>query len=466
VSPGEDESNRAGDVAVVKGQTQTEPQGPGKGFPWAIFWIALAVRLVALTMGHYYRIAPYEDHFAFGWEMGRIARSLAMGQGYANPFDHFSGPTAWVTPLYPLILAADFRLFGVYTALSAWVILAFDSLLNALMVRTTWEIASRCFGRKVAAWSEWIWALYPAAMQFAVKWVWEITLTAFLFQWILVLALRMRNVGGAPCEAENAASTRRWAVFGLLWGLIALSSASIAIFLPFCGVWILKGAGSLRRQAPRVVLGAVLCVGCLVPWLVRNALVFHRFIPMRTNFGAEFSMGNNPYLEGSVIGSPVAMAHEEALLDEMGEVQYSKMRGREAMERIRRDPGTFVALTVRRFYYFWADVPHAAIRGKEWTEYARGLNFQFASFVGVLGMILALRRRVPGAVLFAMAFAVIPFVYYFVFVQARFRHPLEPLITILGVYLFQSAEKSWRVRGFGGRVLSPQRTQSGQSSNG
>ncbi|HVT97116.1 MAG TPA: hypothetical protein VHE33_06385 [Acidobacteriaceae bacterium] len=422
-----------------------EPSGSQFRFPWSIFWIALGVRLAALTLGHYYRIAPYEDHFAFGWEMGRIARSLATGQGYANPFDHFSGPTAWVTPLYPLILAADFKLFGVYTAVSAWMILAFDSLLNALMVRTTWEIAARCFNRKVAVWSAWIWAVYPAAMQFAVKWVWEISLTAFLFQCILVLALRMRNVGGAPEEAENAASTPRWGAFGLLWGLITLSSASIAIFLPFCGLWILKGAGSLRRQIPRVLLASVVCVACLVPWLVRNALVFHRFIPMRTNFGAEFNMGNNPYLEGTVIGSPVALAHEETLLDKMGEVQYSKMRGREAMERIRREPSVFLALTLRRFYYFWADVPHATIRGKEWTEYARGLNFEFASLAGVMGLILAVRRRVPGAVLFAMAFAVIPFVYYFVFVQARFRHPLEPLITILGVYLFQSAEKSWRV---------------------
>jgi hypothetical protein len=182
--------------------------------------------------------------------------------------------------------------------------------------------------------------------------------------------------------------------------------------------------------------------------MVRNALVFHRFIPMRTNFGAEFSMGNNPNLEGTVIGSPVALAYEEALLEKVGEVQYSKMRGREAMEWIRRNPKAFLALSVRRFYYFWADVPHATIRGKEWTEYARGLNFQFASIVGVLGLMLALRRRVPAAGLFAMAFVVIPFVYYFVFVQARFRHPLEPLITILAVYLFQSAEKSWRVRGF------------------
>jgi hypothetical protein len=425
-----------------------EPCGSQVRFPWSIFWIALAVRLAALTLGHYYNIAAYENHFAFGWEMGRIARSLATGQGYANPFDHFSGPTAWVTPLYPLILAADFKLFGVYTALSAWMILAFDSLLNALMVRTTWEIAARCFNRKVAVWSAWIWALYPAAMQFAVKWVWEISLTAFLFQCILVLSLRMRNVGGAPQEATNAPSTPRWVAFGLLWGLITLSSASIAIFLPFCGLWILNGVASLRQQIPKVVLGAALCVGCLVPWMVRNALAFHRFIPMRTNFGAEFSMGNNPNLEGTVIGSPVALAHEEALLDKMGEVQYSKRRGREAMERIQREPMAFLALTFRRFYYFWAEVPHATIRGKEWTEYARGLNFEFASLAGIMGLLLAVRRRVPGAVLFAMAFAVIPFVYYFVFVQARFRHPMEPLITVLGVYLFQSAEKSWRVRGF------------------
>jgi hypothetical protein len=59
---------------------------------------------------------------------------------------------------------------------------------------------------------------------------------------------------------------------------------------------------------------------------------------------------------------------------------------------------------------------------------------------------LALKHHVPGAVLFAWAFFLLPLVYYFVTVHARFRHPLEPLIAILGVYLFQSAEKSWRVR--------------------
>jgi 4-amino-4-deoxy-L-arabinose transferase-like glycosyltransferase len=425
----------------ARAESNANPQ-----FPWAIFWVALLVRIAGMTLGHFYRVAPFEDHFKFGWEMGRIARSLAFGRGYANPFDRPSGPTAWVTPLYPLILAGVFKIFGVYSALSAWVILAFNCVCSALTTWTTWGIASRCFNRRVAWWSAWVWALYPAAMQFAVKWIWEISLTAFLFSSILVLALRMRNIGGPP--ERDAATTGRWAGFGLLWGLVTLSSASVALFLPFCAIWILLGAGPIRRQIPRVALAAVLCLACIVPWIVRNALAFHAFVPMRSNFGAELWMGNNPNLRGMLIGSPVALESQEALLDQMGELAYSKSRGRLAMQEIRADRAEFVRLTIRRFYFFWADVPHAVLEGKDWTEYARGLNFQFTSVVGILGLALAVRRKVPGAWLFAMAFLVIPFVYYFVFVQARFRHPLEPLIAILAVYLFQSAEKSWQVRWF------------------
>ena len=67
------------------------------------------------------------------------------------------------------------------------------------------------------------------------------------------------------------------------------------------------------------------------------------------------------------------------------------------------------------------------------------------SIAGLLGLALALYNRRPAAGLFAWAFLLLPLMYYFVTAHARFRHPLEPLIAILGVYLFQSAEKSWRV---------------------
>ena len=114
---------------------------------------------------------------------------------------------------------------------------------------------------------------------------------------------------------------------------------------------------------------------------------------------------------------------------------------------IRENPKHFAVLCLKRVYYFWFSVPHPFDEGVV-AEYGRNLNFQFTSIAGLLGLALALRRRIPGAVLFAWAFFLLPLVYYFVTVHARFRHPLEPLIAILSVYLFQSAEKSWRVRWF------------------
>src|SRR6185437_11663097 len=96
--------------------------------PAFIVLIALLLRLLVITAGHTYRITPRRDHFQFGWEMGRIARSLATGQGFSSPTDLYTGPSAWAPPVYPYILAGVFKLFGVYSNLSGWVILTFNSI--------------------------------------------------------------------------------------------------------------------------------------------------------------------------------------------------------------------------------------------------------------------------------------------------------------------------------------------------
>ena len=63
-------------------------------------------------VGPYLRIRPYDDHMLFGEEMGRIARALATGFGFSDPFRGHTGPTAWVGPLFPLILGGVFRSSG------------------------------------------------------------------------------------------------------------------------------------------------------------------------------------------------------------------------------------------------------------------------------------------------------------------------------------------------------------------
>jgi hypothetical protein len=412
--------------------------------PARIFWVGLALRVAYLTLAHTFRLRVILDHFEFGWEMGRIARSLATGQGFSSPFDGPSGPTAWTPPLYPLLLAGVFKVFGVYTLASGWVILTINSVFSAATGPAVYEIAQRCFrrdtrGRSIALWSGWLWALYPAAMQYAVHWVWDMALTAFLFSWIVVLALRVRQSG------RNAMG--RWALFGVLWGLVALSNSSLLIFLPFCGLWMIWPA--LNLQALRhAALSAICCLAVLSPWAIRNWLVFHAFVPMRANLGAELYQSMLPDNQGFPWGPtlPIDARHPEFLrYRRMGEVAYSAQQGARAKAMIRQHPSRFAAFTLKRADMFWAGVPHPIERSL-FTELVRELNFAFASVASILGLGLALVRRIEGAWLFFWAFVTIPMPFYLITVQARFRHPLEPIMLILIVFLFQSAEPRGQVR--------------------
>jgi 4-amino-4-deoxy-L-arabinose transferase-like glycosyltransferase len=424
--------------------------------PARIFWVAFLVRVLYMTLAHTYRIRVSEDHFQFGWEAGRIARALVTGYGYSDPFANafvaHTGPTAWLPPLYPLLLAAIFRVFGVFTPASAWVLFTIQSAFSAATALATYEIAARCFSRRVALWSAWIWALYPAAMQYAVRWPWEMTITTALFTFTLVLALRLRGIGDEPRPPRTLnlePRTSQWLLFGLLWALIALCNSTLLLFLPVCVLWILLpnlGAPSMRFHRMGGITGptlaALLFLACIAPWTIRNQRVFHTFIPLRGNLGAEMYMGNGPGSNGLLMEyyHPFQAPEQLRLYASLGEVRYVAQRGALAKAFIAAHPAHFAADTARRIFFFWAGVPHPA--DEAWyNELGRTLNFAFLSVAGLLGLALALRRRIPAAGLFAWAFLLLPIPYYLITVHARFRHPLEPLICILAVYLFQSAER-------------------------
>src|SRR5215470_16775517 len=121
------------------------PRGRWRNSIFFIVLVAFLLRVAVITAGHTYRITPRRDHFQFGWEMGRLARSIANGQGFSSPTDLPSGPSAWAPPLYPYILAGVFKLFGIYTNLSGWVILALNSIFAALTCIPLYEIAQRMY---------------------------------------------------------------------------------------------------------------------------------------------------------------------------------------------------------------------------------------------------------------------------------------------------------------------------------
>src|SRR5580698_3698146 len=137
---------------------------PLPAFPKSVIWLlplSFLIQLILIGALHQYRTRPGEDHFGFGFEMGRVGRSIALGQGFSNPYGGDTGPSAWEPPLYPFLIGGVFKIFGVYTYTSAWVLLSINSLFAALTTIPVYLIAQRTFGARVALWSVRGWALNP-----------------------------------------------------------------------------------------------------------------------------------------------------------------------------------------------------------------------------------------------------------------------------------------------------------------
>src|SRR5208282_2649680 len=94
---------------------------------WSIIWhspawmvlVAFAVRVLWIALAHTYHFRASEANFGFGWEIGRLAYSLAKGHGFSSPFGGDTGPSAWVPPVYPWMLSLAFRMFGSYSRAAA-----------------------------------------------------------------------------------------------------------------------------------------------------------------------------------------------------------------------------------------------------------------------------------------------------------------------------------------------------------
>jgi len=397
--------------------------------PLAILGVALALRIAYILLGHTYRFKTLDGNFDFGYEMGRIGCSLALGQGFSNPFHGITGPTAWEPPLYPLLIAGVFRIFGIYTAASAFVLLSLNSLFAALTTLPIFSIAKRSFGETVAVWSAWTWALLPMTIFWSTRWIWDTSLAALLLALLVALTMAFETRNGL----------RPWLEFGLLWAIAALTNAALLSVLPVFTLWAwYRRRKQGRRSLAGVLAASAVFVVCLAPWLVRNYRTFGRIIWSRSNFGAELRLGNGPGADGRWMDfeHPSKDAEQLELYRQMGEIAYVAERKQEALAFIGEDYARFARLSLRRFAYFWVGPPHPR---KSASVVVGNVLYLGSSLVALLGLIEALRKHRPGAWLFFWVMLIYPLVYYVVFFLPRYRHPIEPELGILMLYAIHDA---------------------------
>lgn len=361
----------------------------------------------------------------FGAEICGIARHIAAGEGFRSPFHGGdTGPSAWVAPVYPYLVAVVFRLSGSYTATSALILLGLQCMMAAATGVAIYELGVRSMGERVAYWAAWIWTLSPIFFRWPTSWIWDFAASALLLTFAFVMAL----------QAGEKGTRGMWLRLGVIWGLIALTNPALLTLLPFS----LLHAALANRKAGRPwvrasIYAVVTFVVVISPWLVRNYAVFGGPVFLRDNYWFEFSLGNYHHSNGMGYSGKhpdnnPAIYDQIAKMGELGFIAYHK---KEALQFVRQYPREFFELTRFRAWWFW-DGTSLRYQANEWWS---PWEFWPLSAMGWLGLLFVLTRRPPGWLLYAAALVVYPVPYYFVYPQAKYRHAIEPELLLLGVYL-------------------------------
>jgi Dolichyl-phosphate-mannose-protein mannosyltransferase len=407
----------------------------------SIVIVALALRLIAVLFLYQEQLSPDRDYFGFGWETGRVARSLALGQGFSSPLFGETGPTAFVTPVYAYLLAGVFKVFGIYSVQSALVILSINSLCSALTCIPIFFIAQKSFGPVVARRAGWAWALFPYGIAFAATRVWGDCLNALLLSLMVLMALHL---------AKSIAPTL-WIGFGLLSGLAALGNPVVFSVLPALVGW----AGYRLRQLQMksglpAALALLACMVVVAPWTVRNYMTFGQWMPVRDNFWMEIYIGNTGDTSDVVPDwtHPSTNSSEMEKFQRLGELGYIAEKRHLTLDFIAHHPATFVWLSLRRFGYVWTGFWSfsAGYLAVEPFEIPNMLFCTTLTALTLAGLRKAWCRRKAAAIPYALVLLCFPAVYYVTHPTMDYRHPIDPLNIVLAARAIAGQEKISRVR--------------------
>jgi hypothetical protein len=203
-----------------------------------------------------------------------------------------------------------------------------------------------------------------------------------------------------------------WIYAGVGWGLAALVNPALIAPLPFLLLYLVYSAPArnLRLGFWTLVSFAVV----LVPWTVRNEVVFHKLFFVRSNPWAEIYFGN--------AGFDLHPRGESGEYQRLGEAAYSTEMKQRLIEYVRERPRVFVGDGLGRVWPFWTA-----------PAYLYALTIPLL-LLTVAGVVFAYLNGHRGTILFVIVFVFYPLTYYFSHTFARFRHPMEPLMFVLAAY--------------------------------
>src|ERR1700683_1287657 len=359
--PAEIQVSDTGPVATVP---VPAPQIFSRKFIFLILFAALFVNaaLVLVGLPKVSSALPLTYSISFGDFYDVIAKNLAQGNGYR--IDPAMGDTMLREPGYPLLLAAVFKLggYGIQQARVACVVLAFGAAL--LLLRLTRKITGDAVTTLTASL---LFLLYPGIL------VAEAHAGIEIFSIFTMLLFML-----ALYSAVEKGSLWRYCAAGLLLGVAVLVRSEVLLFPLLLLVYLLLGAKGWVEGRKMVARIAVLGLGAVIvmsPWITRNYLLVHEFVPTATVAGVAAQEGlytceNAAPAEPFSVGEPRSGFERVELASQLGmpfvgpyyqlfytphdEVAFNHALLRQVSTEYRNHPALLVRCAAKHvFFNFW-----------------------------------------------------------------------------------------------------------------
>ncbi len=387
----------------------------GSRWPWLLFSFAFVIKaayVVQTADALFVRVpimdARYYDQMAQDIARGNIMRDQAFFMG----------------PLYPYFLALVYSMVG---RDFTWVRLL-QAAGGALTVTLVFLVGRRVFRPSAALVGALLLGLNGAMTFYETELMME-WMGALLNCAALYLLLR------APRSSLWA-----YAGAGAMLGLSALARASILTFALFTLAWILWAVGGRLRARNAGAFGGALTLA-LLPAVVHNLVVSRDFVPVTSNAGINFYIGNNRDANGTFVPIPGVDEIDDVTTSEYVERatgrapspnEVSRYWFDRAMHDVRENPGRALALLGRKVALFFNgyEVPQIEsfdihVRESPWLR----VLFVRAWFViplGILGMLLAGKKSgLLSAYILTYAASIVIF-----FVTGRYRSQIVPILSL------------------------------------
>jgi Tfp pilus assembly protein PilF len=389
-----------------------------------VFGVALLLRLLHLAQsasGPTF-FAPVVDAETYD----RLARSFAAGGGFTHEF-------FWQPPFYPVMLGVIYRVADG----SIVVAKLLQAVIGSWTCVLTFRLADDLFERRAGLLA----GLLAAGSGPAIYFDGELLATGWAGFWSVALILLFLHA--ARCRSASAS-----AALGLVGALSVLTRPPfLPVFLAGC-LWlgfVGRRDGGSRRAAPRLALVALGFLALAVPVALLSRAHTGRASLLPTSGGLNLYIGNNPEADRTVAIRPGWDWKELTQLPRHHGITERRDTGpffaRLVLDYARRDPAGFArGLAVKGLQLLcsrelprntdvYLDREHSTVlRLLVWKVGGFGFPAGVLLPLAALGIVLGF-DRLPAPLRWHLL--LYPLSIVLVFVSARYRTPLLPLLAVV-----------------------------------